>query len=73
MNAPEPLPQQFCALSDHRYRVTIEHLYTPHAGEALDAPLVFETTHQDSLVLLFIAERLRMQAPSRRHGSTRPI
>ena len=73
MNAPEPMPQQFCALSDHRYRVTIEHLHTPHQGEPLDAPLVFETTHQDSLVLLFIAERLHTRAPSQRRGSTRPI
>ena len=43
----------------HQYRVTIEHLSTPHIDEPLDAPLVFETTSQDALMLLFIVNRLR--------------
>ena len=45
----------------HRYRVTIEHLFTPHLDDPLDPPLVFETTNQDALMLLFIVNRLRAQ------------
>lgn len=67
----------------HQYRVTIEHLSTPHIDEALDAPLVFETTSQDALMLLFIVNRLRaglggnvdscmLDATSPRY-STRPL
>jgi len=43
----------------HQYRVTIEHLSTPHLDQPLDSPLVFETTSQDALMLLFIVNRLR--------------
>jgi hypothetical protein len=43
----------------HRYRVTVEHVHTPHAGDPLDPPLVFETSNQDALMLLFIVNRLR--------------
>ena len=43
----------------HQYRVTIEHLSTPHIDEPLDAALVFETSSQDALMLLFIVNRLR--------------
>jgi hypothetical protein len=69
----------------HQYRVTIEHLHTPHAGDTLDPPLVFETTSEDALMLLFIVNRLRRQmeggmdsvptglAPRRRPASTRPL
>ena len=70
--------------SPHRYRVTIEHLYTPHVGDALDPPLVFETCSQEALMLLFLVSRLRLAddvedgtivfdgGPARRQ-STRPI
>lgn len=67
----------------HRYRVTIEHLFTPHLDDPLYPPLVFETTNQDALMLLFIVNRLRAQlAPDAdaailegvpRPRSTRPI
>jgi hypothetical protein len=72
-------------MNAHQYRVTIEHLYTPHADDALDPPLVFDTTSQDALMLLFIVNRLRSQmgeetdcvlsglAPRRRTASTRPL
>ncbi len=72
-------------LNNHQYRVTIEHLYTPHVGDTLDPPLVFDTTSQDALMLLFIVNRLRNQmgaevdsvlsglAPRRRTASTRPL
>ncbi len=72
-------------MNAHQYRVTIEHLYTPHAGDALDAPLVFETSSRDALMLLFIVNRLRNElgsevdsvlsglAPRRRAVSTRPL
>ena len=67
----------------HQYRVTIEHLSTPHLDQPLDAPLVFETTSQDALMLLFIVNRLRaglggnvdscmLDATSPRY-STRPL
>ena len=67
----------------HQYRVTIEHLSTPHLDAPLDAPLVFETTSQDALMLLFIVNRLRanldgnvdsriLDAVPRRY-STRPL
>jgi hypothetical protein len=46
------------AAQPHRYRVTVEHLYTPHTGDALDPPLVFETSNQEALMLLFIVNRL---------------
>jgi len=46
-------------MNAHRYRVTIEHLFTPHEDAVLDAPLIFETTSQDALMLLFIVNRLR--------------
>lgn len=46
------------AARPHRYRVTVEHLSTPHAGDPLDPPLVFETSNQDALMLLFIVNRL---------------
>lgn len=70
-------------MKPHQYRVTIEHLSTPHPGDPLDAPLVFETTSQDALMLLFIVNRLRasfggnidssiLNAAPRRH-STRPL
>ena len=72
-------------MNAHRYRVTIEHLYTPHAGDGLDPTLVFDTTSQDALMLLFIVNRLRSElgeetdhvlsglAPRRRTVSTRPL
>lgn len=70
-------------MKPHQYRVTIEHLSTPHPGDPLDAPLVFETTSQDALILLFIVNRLRasfggtidsgiLNAAPRCH-STRPL
>ena len=66
---------------NHQYRVTIEHLYTPHSGDALDPPLVFETTSQDALMLMFLVNRLRSQlgaeadfmAVPPRRASTRPL
>ena len=79
MNAPEPIPPAFKAgpasdLSLHHYRVTIEHLREPQGGEPLDRPLVFDTTHQDPLILLFIAERLHAAAATPRHlGLARPL
>ena len=67
----------------HQYRVTIEHLSTPYIDEPLDAPLVFETTSQDALMLLFIVNRLRANLggnvdsrildATRRRFSTRPL
>ncbi len=70
-------------MQTHQYRVTIEHLSTPHLNEPLDQPLVFETTSQDALMLLFIVNRLRsgfgrdvdssiLDAVPRRY-STRPL
>ena len=72
-------------MNAHQYRVTIEHLYTPHAADPLDPPLVFETSSQDALMLLFIVNRLRSEvscevdsvlsglAPLGRAASTRPL
>jgi hypothetical protein len=72
-------------MNAHQYRVTIEHLYTPHAADPLDPPLVFETSSQDALMLLFIVNRLRGQLEPeadcfmadlprrRRAASTRPL
>ena len=73
-------------MNAHRYRVTVEHLYTPHAGDPLDPPLVFDTTSQDALMLLLIGNRLRGQLgvpedddfimatpPPRRRTATRPL
>ena len=72
-------------MNAHQYRVTIEHLYTPHAADPLDPPLVFETSSQDALMLLFIVNRLRGQLGTeadcfmadpprhRRAASTRPL
>jgi hypothetical protein len=68
----------------HRYRVTVEHLYTPHTEDPLDPPLVFETSNQDALMLLFLVNRLRggpsveedvlvINARPERRGSTRPM
>jgi len=71
----------------HTYRVTVEHLYTPHTGDGLDPPLVFETTSQDALMLLLLVNRLRGQLgaaeddedfliatpPPRRRTATRPL
>jgi hypothetical protein len=73
-------------MNAHRYKVTVEHLYTPHAGDPLDPPLVFETTSQDALMLLLLVNRLRGQLgtaecedfvmstpPPRRRAATRPL
>jgi hypothetical protein len=72
-------------MNAHRYRVTVEHLYTPHSGAPLDPPLTFETSSQDALMLLFLVNRMRGQLgaetecvmasppPRRRSASTRPI
>jgi hypothetical protein len=73
-------------MNAHRYRVTVEHTYSPHPGEPLDPPLVFDTTSQDALMLLLIVNRLRGQLgmaaedfigaappPSRRRAPTRPL
>lgn len=72
-------------MNAHRYRVTVEHLYTPHQGDPLDPPLVFETTSQDALMLLLLVNRLRGQLgvaeddfvtatpPPRRRAATRPL
>ena len=72
-------------MNAHRYRVTVEHLYTPHTGDPLDPPLVFDTTSQDALMLLLIVNRLRgqlgvpegddfiMATPQRRRAATRPL
>ena len=37
-------------MNAHRYRVTVEHTYTPHPGDPLDPPLVFDTTSQDAQI-----------------------
>ena len=72
-------------MNAHRYRVTVEHLYTPHSGDLLDPPLTFETTSQDALMLLYLVNRMRGQLapeaervmadppPRRRAASTRPL
>jgi hypothetical protein len=48
------------AARPHRYRVTIEHLYTPNTADGLDPPVVFETSNTEALMLLFIVNRLRL-------------
>lgn len=70
---------------EHVYRVTVEHLHTPHDGDALDPPLTFQTTSQDALLLLLLVNRLRGQLgaqladdfivapPPHRRTSTRPL
>lgn len=72
-------------MNAHQYRVTVEHLYSPHPGEALDPPLVFETSSQDALMLLYLVNRMRERLgpdadeplfdlpPRRRVHSTRPL
>lgn len=72
------------AARPHRYRITVEHLYSPITGDELDPPLVFETSNTEALMLLFIVNRLRLadeledgpivfDAWPAQRGSTRPM
>jgi hypothetical protein len=38
------------AKREHRYRITVEHIATPHAGEPLHPPLVFEAGNHDEIL-----------------------